>query len=259
VFAAAGGDGFMARDLAIYNTAGGPHDEQAVALSVSSNLSVFYRCDLMGFQDTLLAYMYTQFYRECRIWGTVDFIFGDAAAVFQDCYLYVRQPPAGKPGIITAHGGEYHDRTSGFIFQNCTVDISHLPGENLTSVLTYLGRPWRSHARVVFMLSSITSRIHADGWIPWNETHQTGGKAPAPDHVNHTYFASYQNRDLDNNKPVIWHNFTEITSEEAKKFTPQRFLHAKKWLRATGVPCYLGLGPVPVPVPLPLPRSQLEY
>ncbi|GLJ10964.1 hypothetical protein SUGI_0138960 [Cryptomeria japonica] len=77
------GKGFIARDLTIENTAGAVK-LQAVALQVGADLSVFYRCSLKGYQDTLYAHSLRQFYRECEIYGTVDFIFGNAAVVFQD-------------------------------------------------------------------------------------------------------------------------------------------------------------------------------
>ncbi|KAM0889577.1 hypothetical protein ACQ4PT_027546 [Festuca glaucescens] len=121
--------GFLARDLDIRNTAGAPEDEEAVALLLAGNEAVMYNCVIQGFQDTLYAKEHSHFYRGCHIFGTIDFVFEDAAAVFQDCYLYARPPSAkGKPDIVTAQG-RMEDKTSGFIFQNCSVMASTLPGE----------------------------------------------------------------------------------------------------------------------------------
>ncbi|WVZ81600.1 hypothetical protein U9M48_028955 [Paspalum notatum var. saurae] len=80
------GRGFIARDLRIENTAGATNS-QAVALMSESNHSVIYHCSLQGYQDTLYVRMGKQFYRERHIFGTVDFIFGDTAAVFQNCKI----------------------------------------------------------------------------------------------------------------------------------------------------------------------------
>ncbi|TKY72935.1 Pectinesterase/pectinesterase inhibitor PPE8B [Spatholobus suberectus] len=77
---AVNGRGFIARDISFINTAG-PERNQAVALRSDSDLSVFYRCGIFGYQDSLYAHSLRQFYRECRISGTVDFIFGHACAV----------------------------------------------------------------------------------------------------------------------------------------------------------------------------------
>lgn len=81
IFAAVVGDGFITQDITFRNTAGATN-HQAVALRSGSDLSVFYRCSFEGYQDTLYVYSDRQFYRECDIYVTVDFIFGDATVVF---------------------------------------------------------------------------------------------------------------------------------------------------------------------------------
>ncbi|KAL2337536.1 hypothetical protein Fmac_011982 [Flemingia macrophylla] len=96
------GDRFIAQDITFRNTAGAAN-HQAVALRSGSDLSVFYRCSFEGYQDTLYVYSDRQFYRECDIYGTVDFIFGNASVVFQNCNLYARNPP-NKVNTITAQG-----------------------------------------------------------------------------------------------------------------------------------------------------------
>ena len=67
--------GFVARDLTIRNTAG-PAAHQAVALRVDSDRSAFFRVAVEGHQDTLYAHLLRQFYRDCRVSSTVDFVFG---------------------------------------------------------------------------------------------------------------------------------------------------------------------------------------
>ncbi|KAB5524648.1 hypothetical protein DKX38_022397 [Salix brachista] len=81
-------DGFWARDMTFENTAG-PDGHQVVALMMRSEQSVVYRCSVKGYQNTLYVQSKRQFYRDCHIYGTVDFIFGNAAVVLQNCDIFV--------------------------------------------------------------------------------------------------------------------------------------------------------------------------
>lgn len=91
----------MAQDLCIQNTAG-PTKGQAVALRVSADAVVIYRCRIDAYQDSLYAHTNRQFYRDCYIMGTVDFICGQAIAVFQYCQIVARKPIKGQMNVITA-------------------------------------------------------------------------------------------------------------------------------------------------------------
>ena len=83
------GAGFMAKGITFENTAG-PVQHQAVALRVESDRSAFQECAILGHQDSLYTHSMRQLYKDCSIAGTVDFIFGNSAAVFQTCNLVVR-------------------------------------------------------------------------------------------------------------------------------------------------------------------------
>jgi len=45
--------------------------------------------------------------------GTIDFIFGDAAAVFQNCDIFVRRPMDHQGNMITAQGRDDPHTNSG--------------------------------------------------------------------------------------------------------------------------------------------------
>ncbi|RZC82195.1 hypothetical protein C5167_044974 [Papaver somniferum] len=85
------GDGFMATNITFENRAG-PYKGQAVALRVSSKRAVFYRCSFLGYQDTLYVHKNVQFFRECDVYGTTDFICGDSSVVIQKSHIYTRAP-----------------------------------------------------------------------------------------------------------------------------------------------------------------------
>ncbi|KAK8581094.1 hypothetical protein V6N13_144136 [Hibiscus sabdariffa] len=91
--------------IALGNTAGAAK-HQAVAMHSQSDRSVFYRCAFNAYQDMLYAHSNSQFYKECDILGTMDFIFGNAVVVFQSCNILPRQPLRNQFNTITAQGKE---------------------------------------------------------------------------------------------------------------------------------------------------------
>ncbi|GER49956.1 plant invertase/pectin methylesterase inhibitor [Striga asiatica] len=212
------GDGFIARDIGFSNTAG-PHGEQAVALTVSSDRSVMYRCSIAGYQDTLYALSLRQFYRDCDIYGTIDFIFGNAAAVLQSCSIVLRQPRLGGAyNVVLASGRTDPGQNTGFAVHN-----SRISG----SGGSFLGRPWKQYARVVVMRTNIDASISGPGWVQW----------PGADASTYRtlYFAEYDNMGPGARLSgrVGWPGFRVIGSAEAEKFTVANFIGGNSWLPST--------------------------
>ncbi|XP_052112808.1 pectinesterase 2 isoform X3 [Arachis duranensis] len=226
------GDGFIAQGMTFRNTAGAAN-HQAVALRSGSDLSVFYQCSFEGYQDTLYAYSDRQFYRECDIYGTVDFIFGNAAVVFQNCNIYARNPP-NKINTITAHGRTDPNQNIGISILNCVVTAASDLKAVQSSVKTYLGRPWKEYSRTVFMKSSLDSLIDPAGWLEWN-----GNFA-----LNTLYYGEYMNTGLGSSTAnrVKWGGYHVITNAaEASKFSVANFIAGNSWLPSTRVPFTAGL------------------
>ncbi|XP_021971229.1 pectinesterase-like [Helianthus annuus] len=117
---AVSGDGFMAMGIGFENMAG-PLKYQAVALRVSGDMAIFYNCAMNGYQDTLYAHSNSQFYPQCTITGTIDFIFGNASAVFQDCKMIVRKPLDNQVCTMTAQGRTNRTSKGALVLQGCTI------------------------------------------------------------------------------------------------------------------------------------------
>ncbi|KAK4752305.1 hypothetical protein SAY87_021103 [Trapa incisa] len=229
---AAVGDGFIARDITFQNTAGAVN-HQAVALRSGSDLSVFYRCSFEGYQDTLYAHSDRQFYRECDIYGTVDFIFGNAAVVFQNCNIYARYPP-NKVNTVTAQGRTDPNQNTGISIHDCNITAAPDLAPVQDSVKTYLGRPWKLYSRTVVMETYLDSLINAAGWLEWSGTFA----------LDTLYYGEYMNTGpgsaTDNR--VTWAGYHVMNSSaDASNFTVGSFIAGDSWLPATGVPYTSGL------------------
>ncbi|KAL7259578.1 hypothetical protein ACSBR1_005464 [Camellia fascicularis] len=156
------GQGFVALNLTIRNTAG-PQKFQAVALRNDADLSTFYNCSFEGYQDTLYTHSLRQFYRQCDVYGTVDFIFGNAATFLQDCNLYPRLPMLDQFNSITAQGKTDINQNTGTSIHSCSSTAAQDLASNNGTTQTFLGRPWKLYSTVVYMQSFIDSLINQLG------------------------------------------------------------------------------------------------
>ncbi|VVA94037.1 unnamed protein product [Arabis nemorensis] len=226
------GDHFIAKNMGFENTAGAIN-HQAVALRVLSDASIFYNCRFDGYQDTLYAHSHRQFYRDCTISGTIDFLFGDAAAVFQNCTFLVRKPLPNQACPITAHGRKDPRETTGFVLQGCTIsgETDYLAVKETSKA--YLGRPWKEYSRTIIMNTFIPDFIPPEGWQPWmdnfgldtlfySEVRNTGPGAPV------------MNR-------VTWPGIKKLSEEEILKFTPAQYIQGDAWIPGNGLPYNPGL------------------
>ena len=127
-FSAVTAPNFVAVNITFQNTAG-PEKHQAVALRSGADFSIFYSCSFEAYQDTLYTHSLRQFYRECDVYGTVDFIFGNAAVVFQNCNLYPRKPMPNQFNAITAQGRSDPNQNTCTSIHNCTIK----PADDLVS------------------------------------------------------------------------------------------------------------------------------
>lgn len=163
------GEGFIAYNLSIVNTAG-PTYGPAQAVRQEADKSVYLNCRIIGNQDTYRTGYMRSYSRNCYYEGTVDFIFGDGKVVFENCVLYSK----GGSALTAASTKDYSD--FGYVFKNCRV-ISK------SGTTTHLGRPWREYAAVAFINTELPDEIVDAGWHNWGQ----------PDREATSRFAEYNN------------------------------------------------------------------
>ncbi len=165
------GDGFKAKNITFQNSAGPVG--QAVAVRVDGDMVVFENCRFLGFQDTLYPHGENsrQYYLDCYIEGTTDFIFGWSTAVFENCKIFSK-----KGGHYITAASTLEETPYGFVFVNC-----ELTGDAPEGTV-YLGRPWRPYAKTVFLQCSLGPHISPEGWHNWNK----------PEAEKTSYYAEYQ-------------------------------------------------------------------
>ena len=184
------------KNLTIENSSG--EVGQAVALSVFSDRVAVVNCKLLGHQDTLYASgIGKQYYKDCYIEGTTDFIFGSATAFFENCHIHSK-----KDSYITA-ASTPKDTTFGYVFKNCKLTAN----EDVKAM--YLGRPWRVYAQTVFINCEMGEFILPEGWHNWNK----------PDAEQTAFYAEYNNsgKGFQPDKRVSWSH--QLKKSEAKKYS----------------------------------------
>jgi PelA/Pel-15E family pectate lyase len=201
-----GGHDFHAENITFENSFG--VGSQAVAILVEADRSVFRNCRFLGWQDTLYAKNGRQYYKDCYIEGHVDFIFGQAAAVFENCHVHSK-----GDGYITAPMRFAADEPAGFVFDKCRLTSSN------TDKGVYLGRPWRDYGRTVFINTVMDADIRPEGWHHWE-----------PNREKTAYFSEYGStgKGASTNARVAWAQ--KLGDADVKQFSVEYFLSGRdRW------------------------------
>ena len=226
------GENFFATKITIANDWGstGKPRTQALALSISGDRAVLRDVRLLGNQDTLLATskgcrtggsgadapvsaavpckIARQYYDHCYIEGEVDFIFGNAKAVFHDCEIHSVLHPAG--GFLTANGRSKPDEDSGYVFDHCRLTAE--PGV----IKVFLGRPWRDYAKVTFLNTEMGDHIMPAGWSEWHPGETDRLKTA----VFQEYNSSGPGAHVSEREPLA----RMLTASEAREYETKRYL-----------------------------------
>jgi pectinesterase len=218
------GTGFEADNITFENTAG--NTGQAVAVADRGDRSIFKHCRFLGHQDTLFADYGRQYYVDSYVEGGVDYIFGNATAVFERDELH-----SNGPGFVTAQSRTAANQTTGYVILNSklTSGIEPAPppmdaatpgARSATSARNSigLGRPWRPYSRVVYINTELPANVNPAGWNNWNSAAneatayyaESGSTGPG---------ASPSTR-------VAWSH--QLTAAQAKPYLPATFLAGPK-------------------------------
>ena len=181
------GPDFMAENMTFENTSGPVG--QAVACHVAGDRAVFRRCRFLGFQDTLYTFGENtrEYYEDCYIEGTIDFIFGKATAVFNRCELRSKRTGGFLTAPATPQGSNY-----GYVFYDCKLTAD----EGVEAGSVWLSRPWRPYGKTVFIRCEMGQHIRPEGWNNWGKT----------DNERTAYYAEYQcyGKGADTSRRVAW-------------------------------------------------------
>ena len=201
-----GGHDFYAENITFENSYG--KGSQAVAVLTDADRLIFKNCKFIGWQDTLYAKNGRQYFENCYIEGAVDFIFGQAAAVFENCEIHSK-----ADGFIAAPMRFAADEASGLVFDNCK-----LTAEN-TDKGVFLARPWRDYGRTVFLNTKMDAFVRPEGWNNW-----------LPEREKTAYFAEYNSTGAGakTSERVKWAH--QLSKDEAAQFIAENFLKgADNW------------------------------
>jgi pectin methylesterase-like acyl-CoA thioesterase len=221
------GDDFYAENLTFQNSFTDEHpdaktDTQAVALHVTGDRAVFRRVRFLGYQDTLYAdnrncrnlptpvpcLASREYFSDCYIEGGVDFIFGDAKAVFENCELHGKALRGAV--YFTAQSKFYPQEDSGYVFDHCKLTAEH----GLQHA--FLGRPWRVYSTVVYLNTEMDAPIDPAGWLEWMHDNVSG--------LATAYYAEYNSTGPGGDTSKRVPQAKVLNASEAAAFDPHAFL-----------------------------------
>ncbi|EXB36084.1 Pectinesterase QRT1 [Morus notabilis] len=182
---------------------------QAVALRIAGDKAVFYKVRILGTQDTLLDDVGSHYFVQSYIQGSVDFIFGRARSLYEDCVL---QSTASFGGAIAAHHRDLPQENTGFSFVNCIVRGT---GD------VYLGRAWGDYSRIIYSYCYFEKIITSSGWSDWNQ----------PSRQKTVEFVEYRCRGAgaDMRGRVPW--MKPFSYDQIRPYISTEFIDGQQWLR----------------------------
>ncbi|KAK9051699.1 hypothetical protein SSX86_014700 [Deinandra increscens subsp. villosa] len=213
---------FVAKNISFMNVAPIPKPgdvgAQAVAIRVAGDQASFWGCGFFGAQDTLHDDRGRHYFKECYIQGSIDFIFGNAKSLYEDCQLISMAPSllVGQKsinGVVTAHGRASADEDSGFAFVRCSIGGTGR---------IWLGRAWRPFSKVVFAYTYMSDIIAPEGWNDFND----------PSRDQSIFYGEYMCTGGGANASMRVPYAQKLNDTQASLFLNASFINADQWLPA---------------------------
>ena len=189
---------FIAENITFENSSGAV--APAVAVRTTGDRQIFRNCRFLGWQDTLWVAGKRTYFSNCYVEGRIDFIFGSATAVFENCRIH-----ATDGGCITASSTP-PEQPFGLVFLRCKVTCAE--------DRTYLGSPWDKHGATAFLGCELGENLQPEGWKKWRGS----------DHHQSARFFEHRNTGpgADTSKRPPWTR--QLSDEEAKNYTIENIL-----------------------------------
>ncbi|KAF4399851.1 hypothetical protein G4B88_021065 [Cannabis sativa] len=214
-------DNFIAKNISFMNVAPIPKPgdvgAQAVAIRISGDQAAFWGCGFFGAQDTLHDDKGRHYFKDCYIQGSIDFIFGNAKSLYEDCELIsIAKPVAAGSrsidGSVTAHGRALKEEDTGFAFVNCKIGGTGR---------VWLGRAWRPFSRVVFALTTMSDIIAPEGWNDFNDATRD----------QTIYYGEYKCSGAGADMSMRASYVQRLNDTEASNFLNVSFISGNQWLQ----------------------------
>lgn len=198
-------------------------DVQASCVYTYGDRLTFTNCNFYSGQDTLCAYTYgvdksRVYFKDCFIQGSVDFIWGGAIALFDNCTLNEIRDGGMYTAANTPNGQKL-----GYVFLNCTLtsnaDAVYTSRTNprwKTPSSVYLGRTYGDYCHVSYINCNINAPVNPLGWLKMGND------------VNNTaQLEEYGCKGIGSNRSqrVLWSK--ELNSSNAAKYTVANVLSGK--------------------------------
>jgi pectinesterase len=205
---------FTAKNISFENSSG--RVGQAVALLTAGDRIIFENCRFLGNQDTLYlkgvqdspdkTQPSRNYFKNCYIEGTTDYIFGAGTAVFENCTIYSKESASYVTAASTPQENEF-----GFVFIHSKIIGNAKEGS------VYLGRPWRPFAKTVFLDCEMNSTIKPEGWHNWSK----------PEAEKTTFYAELNSKGAGVvvSKRVSWSH--QLNRSDRKRYTAENVLKGK--------------------------------